>query len=100
MGMSEIEERRLPFVPDQDDMSTRPTIAARRPSKGDECLTTEGGAAVAAVAGLDPKFAFIDEAHGGPLSPCRPALKATGGRVRSKCGASTPPGLRLCSAAP
>jgi hypothetical protein len=50
---------------DHDDIAASAAIAATWTTAGNELLPPEGHAAVAAVAGLDANFCFIDE-HGLP----------------------------------
>jgi len=50
---------------DHDDVAAAPSVAARRTAAGHEFFAPEGHAAVAAVAGFDTNFCFINE-HGKP----------------------------------
>ena len=61
--VAEVNERVVLLGADHDDIAAPAAVAARGAAAGDELLTAEGHAAVAAVASFDPNFCFIDE-HG------------------------------------
>ena len=60
---AEVDQRVVALAGFHGDVAAAPAIAAGGTAAGHELLATEGHAAVAAVAGLDPNFGFIDE-HG------------------------------------
>ena len=65
--MPEIDESVEVFVGLDPDAAAGPAIAAVGSAQRDEFFAPETNAAVAAVAGGDVDFGFIDEFHGVPL---------------------------------
>ena len=60
---AEVHQRVVALAGFHDDVAAVPAVAARGPAARHEFLATEGHAAVAAVAGLDSNFGFVNE-HG------------------------------------
>jgi hypothetical protein len=56
-----VDQRVVALRADHDDVAAAAAVAARGAAAGNELLPPEGHAAVAAVAGLDANFCFIDE---------------------------------------
>ena len=63
--IAEVDEGVVALRADHDDVAAAAAVAARGSAAGNELLAAEGHAAVAAVAGFDANFCFIDE-HGEP----------------------------------
>jgi transketolase N-terminal domain/subunit len=63
--IAEVDQRVVALRADHDDIAAAAAVAARWTAAGHELFAPEGHAAVAAVAGLDANFCFIDE-HGKP----------------------------------
>ena len=61
--IAEVNQCVVALRADHNDVAATAAVAARGPAAGNELLAPEGHAAVAAVAGLDANFCFIDE-HG------------------------------------
>lgn len=62
--VTEIDQRVEILVGQQPDAAAITAVAAIRPAERDELLATESHAAIAAIAGGDGDFDFIDELHG------------------------------------
>src|SRR4051812_11953404 len=58
---AEVDQRVVRLARFHDDVAAAPAIAAARSTARNELLPAEGNAAVAAVAGLDADFRFINE---------------------------------------
>jgi hypothetical protein len=63
--VAEVDEGVVALRADHNDVAAAAAIATGGTAAGYELLAPEGHAAVAAVAGLDANFCFIDE-HGKP----------------------------------
>jgi hypothetical protein len=61
--VAEVDEGVVALRAFHDNVAAAAAVAARGTAAGDELLAAEGHAAVAAVAGFDANFCFIDE-HG------------------------------------
>ena len=61
--VTEMDERIVALRGLHDHVAATAAVAARGSAAGNELLAAEGHAAVAAVAGFDANFGFIDE-HG------------------------------------
>ena len=59
--VAEVDKRVVPLRADHDDVAAATAVAARRAAAGDKFLAPEGHAAIAAVAGFDANFCFIDK---------------------------------------
>ena len=59
--VAEMNQRIVPLARLHDDVAATAAVATRGPPARHELLPPEGHAAVAAVAGLDPNFGFINE---------------------------------------
>ncbi len=62
--VAEMDEGVVALAGLHDDVAATAAVAARGPAAGHELFAAEGHAAVAAVAGFDANFGFVDE-HGG-----------------------------------
>jgi hypothetical protein len=62
--IAEMDQRVVALRDFHDDVAATAAVAARRAAAGHKLLAPEGHAAIAAVAGLDANFCFIDE-HAG-----------------------------------
>ena len=60
---AEVDEGIVALRGDHDDIASATAVAAGGATSGNKFFTTEGHAAVAAVAGFDANSCFIDE-HG------------------------------------
>ena len=58
---AEVHQRVVALAGLHDDVAALAAVAARGAAARDELLPAEGHAAVAAVAGFDPDFGFVDE---------------------------------------
>jgi hypothetical protein len=59
--VAEVDEGVMALGRRHDDVAATAAVAAGRAAAGDKLFAPEGHAAIAAVAGLDPDFCFIDE---------------------------------------
>ena len=58
---AEMHERVVAFARFHPDVAALAAVAAGRTAAGDELFAAEGHAAVAAVAGFDSNYGFVDE---------------------------------------
>jgi len=64
LQMFDVEERPQTRVGQQGDVPTATSVAAGGPTEGDVLLAAKGDAAIAAITGLDPDHALVNELGG------------------------------------
>src|SRR5690606_26731206 len=88
--VAEVDQGVEVLVGQQPDVAALAAVAAVRPAQRDELLAPEAHAAVAAVAGSDGDFSFVDQLHG---AGTRGMGNEGSGQCKGACGreASTTP---------